>query len=341
LKHFLELANPPLPEDALIALLDPDMILLRPITPFIGSRPFIIDKHIPRHEIVNRIGDGHPAAQTYGLGAPWTNDTHRHFKRSVICGEDSPCLEPDRVFGELHYSVGPPYVVTKRDFIKIANSWTRLVPRYSICLYVYFCLLLISFVYILLHRVYEGYPYLLAEMYAYSMAAAHERLPHLQVDHYMVSNVDSGGEGWAWIDALEENVCSRFDGHTHFPNRDLPTVLHFCQTYRVGDLSYTKRRVPHDLFSCESPLFVEVNPELTSSTYIIKNGKVTLQSHFCLLQFVFFFLKRIWFCLIEGKTKISTECQAECFHALYSLSGNQCCISGFQTTHVCCKYCQL
>ena len=30
-------------------------------------------------------------------------------------------------------------------------------------------------------RVYEGYPYLLAEMYAYSMAAAHERLPHLQV----------------------------------------------------------------------------------------------------------------------------------------------------------------
>ncbi len=39
-------------------------------------------------------------------------------------------------------------------------------------------------------RVYEGYPYLLAEMYAYSMAAAHEKLPHLQLWNYMVSNVD-------------------------------------------------------------------------------------------------------------------------------------------------------
>jgi hypothetical protein len=44
--------------------------------------------------------------------------------------------------------------------------------------------------------VYEDYPYLLAEMYAYSMAAAHEQLPHLQVDNYMVSSSDAGGEAW-------------------------------------------------------------------------------------------------------------------------------------------------
>ena len=37
-------------------------------------------------------------------------------------------------------------------------------------------------------RVYNnGYPFLLAEMYAYSMAAAHENLPHLQTEHHMVS----------------------------------------------------------------------------------------------------------------------------------------------------------
>ena len=39
-------------------------------------------------------------------------------------------------------------------------------------------------------RVYEHYPYLLAEMYAYSMAAAHENLPHLQLENWMVSNTD-------------------------------------------------------------------------------------------------------------------------------------------------------
>ena len=53
---------------------------------------------------------------------------------------------------------------------------------------------------------YEGYPYLLAEMYAYSMAAAHEQLPHLQADNYMVSAVDAGGEAWPHIDALPQ-VC--------------------------------------------------------------------------------------------------------------------------------------
>jgi hypothetical protein len=62
-------------------------------------------------------------------GAPWTNDNHKHFKRGKICGEGSPCLEPNMQYGELHYSVGPPYVVNKQDFIKIANSWTGLVPK--------------------------------------------------------------------------------------------------------------------------------------------------------------------------------------------------------------------
>lgn len=40
---------------------------------------------------------------------------------------------------------------------------------------------------IIFFRVYERYPNLLAEMYAYSMAAAHENLPHFQLLNYMVS----------------------------------------------------------------------------------------------------------------------------------------------------------
>ena len=56
------------------------------------------------------------------------------------------------------------------------------------------------------YRVYENYPYLLAEMYAFSMAAAHENLPHLQIDNHMVSAVDAPGEGWPHVDALPE-IC--------------------------------------------------------------------------------------------------------------------------------------
>lgn len=175
----------------------------------IRDYPFLKSKRIPESEVVERVASGYPVAQTYGLGAPWCIDNHKHFKRLKICGEGSPCLEPTREFGEVHYSVGPPYLATRGDFERISKSWTYLVPR-----------------------VYEDYPYLLAEMYAYSMAAAHERLPHLQVDHHMVSNVDSGGEGWAWVDELD-NVCTPpneegvfYEGH------NLPTVAHFCQSYR-------------------------------------------------------------------------------------------------------------
>lgn len=129
LKHWLENAQPPVPEDAIIALLDPDMILLRPITPVIKALPYIVSKRTPQSEIIERVSEGFPAAQTYGLGAPWTIDKHKHFNRRKICGEGSPCLEPDQKFGELHYSVGPPYVVHKKDFVRLAESWTKLVPR--------------------------------------------------------------------------------------------------------------------------------------------------------------------------------------------------------------------
>lgn len=54
---------------------------------------------------------------------------------------------------------------------------------------------------------YEKYPSLLAEMYAYSMAAAHVELPHFTMHNLMVSNVHAGDEGWKWIDALGDNVC--------------------------------------------------------------------------------------------------------------------------------------
>lgn len=127
LKHWLE--NAKVPPHALIALLDPDMIFLRPITHQISSLPHIVSKRIPKSEVVENITQGFPVAQTYGLGAPWAREQHRHFDKYKICGKESPCVEPDEKFAELHYSVGPPYVIVKEDFVRIAQSWTRLVPR--------------------------------------------------------------------------------------------------------------------------------------------------------------------------------------------------------------------
>ena len=248
--HWLEHADPPVEDDVVVALLDPDMILLRPITGKLAGVPdHIYAKKVDKREIVDRVKEGHPAAQLYGLGAPWTNDHHKKFNRTFICGEGSPCLKPNDVFGSRHYSVGPPYLVHKNDMIKIAKSWTEMVPR-----------------------VYEHYPYLLAEMYAYSMAAAHENLPHLQLENWMVSNTDvHPGEGWPHVDVLEDSCVPPDKNGIYYPGQNLPTVMHYCQFFRAGDYGFQKRRVPKDIFSCESPMFKEPPEGLSKAVYRIKN----------------------------------------------------------------------
>jgi hypothetical protein len=132
LKHWLENADPPVPDDVVIALLDPDMIFVRPLTTKMRGQPNnVYNKRLyeTENDIMEKIVEGKPAAQMYGLGAPWTDDYHKKFNRTHVCGAGSPCLKPERAFGEQHYSVGPPYVVHKRDMVKIASSWTKFVPR--------------------------------------------------------------------------------------------------------------------------------------------------------------------------------------------------------------------
>lgn len=157
--------------------------------------------------MIEKVDVGFPVAQQYGLGAPWTNDTHRWFNRSSLCGGyDSPCMSVTDTYGDNHYNVGPPYIVIKQDLIRLSDTWNTFVPR-----------------------VYSKYPHLLAEMYAYSMAAAHEELPHLQMFNYMISSAVAGSEGWSHIDHLHD-VCMPPNNHNvFFPDKPLPTFLHYCQ----------------------------------------------------------------------------------------------------------------
>jgi hypothetical protein len=86
MKHWLENAQPPVPANMVIALLDPDMILIRPITTQVkGNINNLFNTQgeykVKPEEVFDVVGQGHPLAQTYGLGAPWTNDNHQKFNR--------------------------------------------------------------------------------------------------------------------------------------------------------------------------------------------------------------------------------------------------------------------
>jgi len=253
LLHWLENSAPAISGDVVIALIDPDFVFLRPLTTKVaGEANLIFSSGNKASDIFDRVGKGKAVAQQYGLGAPWARKGgHPKFNRDAICGADSPCLSEKENFAGNHYSVGPPYMVQKDDLHRLAVTWTSFVPR-----------------------VYEGYPYLLAEMYAYSMAASHEKLPHLQLDHYMVSNTDAGGEGWQWIDQLD-NPCSPPENGIYFPNKPLPTFLHYCQFFSVGELGFYKRQFPRDSFSCEAPMLVEPPELLHLTQHRVRGDKVS------------------------------------------------------------------
>jgi len=254
--HWLLHAQPKVESGTIVIIIDPDMIFLRPITSQIRGNPANIYVHRfnPQQDVVpERVQAGTPVAQLYGLGAPWAQNHHQHFNRKEICGPGSPCLNTTQRFGEMHYSVGPPYLLEKDDLLRLVTSWTDMVPR-----------------------VYAQYPNLLAEMYAYSMAAAHENLPHFTLENLMVSNTHANEEGWRWVDALGENVCAPPDKSTglFFPDETMPSVLHFCQFYRAGELGFQKRRIRKELFACDKPMMQIPAPDLAKVRYKNRDGDI-------------------------------------------------------------------
>eukprot|EP01031_Cornospumella_fuschlensis_P030369 gene30369-36694_t len=244
-----------------------------PRQPEVNVNPIKPDFNPKTEKVPLRVQHSVAAASMYGLGAPWTLDNHQHqMNRTAICGEKSPCLKVTREFGEKHYSVGPPYLMHKGDMLRVTDKWTEFVPR-----------------------VYEHYPELLAEMYAYSMAAAHAEVPHFTLVSYMVSNIEmTGDEGWEHVDALGGEVCKAMDlAHQDvrrmqsgeftgtyptpeyiYPSALLPHVLHYCQFYRVGEWGFQKRRFRKKMLTCDGPLMSSLSPTLAAIRYKNRDGEI-------------------------------------------------------------------
>lgn len=118
---------------------------------------------------------------------------------------------------------------------QIAQKWSEFVPR-----------------------VHEQYPHLLAEMFAFCIAAAHLGLKHQLIDSLMVSNTDAQGEGWPLIDKIPNDEMCNFARTPDHSVYALPTVVHLCQRYAVGEeWFFGKRRFPTDFFECDKPLLME------------------------------------------------------------------------------------
>ena len=205
----------------------------------------------------------HPMAAKYGLGGQWLD-----FNRIAICGVNSQCTKVVNEDINKHYSVGPPYIIHAQDVLPLVEQWSKFVPP-----------------------TYDQYPLLYAEMYAYSMAAAHLNLPHTSLHNIFMGCMI----GWP-----QNNKKQKLDGNTpelsakvfrenagadiFNPNVDdgpascflpeltiIPPFIHYCHRYAIDTstipaiqqqpqsnitskfLFFAKRRVPQTVLECKEP----------------------------------------------------------------------------------------
>lgn len=225
--------------NSIIILMDPDQLMMRSYdnNDFSNTEWKFIPNNIkPR----SHIAHGYPMGQLYGFSIQWKQKVNITLilQQLNYTSISSPVTIMSNHDAQRGYIVGPPYIATGYDMYQIVNLWSQfVVPTY------------------------EQYPHLLAEMYAYCLAAAHLLLSHQTAISFMVSDVGSGNkaEGWSYIDKIStDDICNTIpQDKSHVHSEELPNVLHYCQRYGIGSYFFGKRRIPKNLMSCNSSLLIE------------------------------------------------------------------------------------
>lgn len=199
-----------------------------------------------------RVYNGHPIAQAYAISAPWATDFPlEYFNRTEICPANSNCLKVNNEYARVHYSVGSPYIYTVHDLKKVVNNWVNFLPS-----------------------VYNQFPYLNAEMYAYSMAAADADLPNISLTSMLLSNIKSKVEGWYYIDPYPNFAEDPING-IFFPDRKLTTFIRYNQNYSIGDYIFAKKKINIRMISCEYPMFkIPSKEEIYNETLYINTKNI-------------------------------------------------------------------
>ena len=238
LQNGLKFRNNPKTNDAIIMVLDPDMMLLRPLTYDFTDSNIIVHKSKRGMPTVRRVVHGQPWASLYGFGnAPFLVNTTHVFANIT---DDSPALHVTEEEQNNNYAGGPPYIATGSDMYAIVNQWCTLVTRV------------------------HGIPYkrphddLMDEMYGWSLAVAHLKLPHTLAESFMISNTDVGdsSEGWPLIDTFNNDELCEYPLSAEKADK-VPYVIHYCQAYWLGKWFIGKYRLASNWLSCERPLLLE------------------------------------------------------------------------------------
>jgi len=231
-------------DDDIIIILDPDQILLKPITndfsDFEDRSLWVTGKQI------EKVRHGSPFAQQYGFGNGWL--TSLKGRLAHVVGKDSPALKVTLQEASRYYPAGPPYIATGKDMFALTTHWVKFLPL-----------------------VHDLFPQFMAEMHAYCIAAAHLEMPHQLAKGFMVSDVGNREESaFKFLDGVtREEAC-----HAKVSPRKQPFVLHYCQRYAIGRWFFSKYKLHENIFDCEAELLREppTNVVAMYDWYIFPNG---------------------------------------------------------------------
>ena len=159
LYHWIQNRTTATPQESVIALVDPDMMPLRPIVSQLGEgttatfvardsvehrdehgRAMLLrQKHLPK--LPSHVTTGVAAGQHFGLGGFWasagTKNARPGFREvnvTKICGAESPCSNrtyTTRDLADKSYAVGPVYIASTSDWIEILPRWHDFTPQVS------------------------------------------------------------------------------------------------------------------------------------------------------------------------------------------------------------------
>jgi peptidyl serine alpha-galactosyltransferase len=152
-------------DNDIVILLDPDQIMLRPFSDDFThqSTQWRQRNSLPHW---TKITHGQPFAQQYGFHNQWYTKTDIS---KIASPEElpSPLANMSNSMRMENFAAGPPYMATGHDMYRLVDKWVEfVVPTHG------------------------QYPHLLAEMFAYCLAAAHLNLPH-QVSSDITRRVSS------------------------------------------------------------------------------------------------------------------------------------------------------
>mmetsp|Transcript_32374 Transcript_32374/g.78973 ORF Transcript_32374/g.78973 Transcript_32374/m.78973 type:complete len:526 (+) Transcript_32374:133-1710(+) len=224
-------------EDGIVFLLDPDMILFRPLVHDFTNEDVMWvthkDQQQPRTKIVKH---GYPIAQQDGyLTNQWMG-----LNASFITDGGNINNIPSKD-GPIHWNTGPPYIATVKDMYQIASLWCDYAPR-----------------------VYHIHPKLFAEMFGYIYATTQLDLPHTLIKSIVISNTETNREGWPYIDNLAEtDICDTPSDSA------LPVGLHYCKRYMLEKWFFSKYRLKKKYISCESPLLEPPPTDLATRNHSV------------------------------------------------------------------------